>query len=287
MQGDEDIRPGTMAAAGTPAGHRPARYLLFCLFVLCAVFGALFFVLPLPLYRLAGHCLEAGIALTCMCLCLYAYRYWSGRILLLLAAFAFGEYALATIFWYLFSILPLTGDGDLARPFVYTSVAELSFLGFMIFFIAAFQIEGKKEQENPWFPWLLLLLFLIVPFMVIDEYGITTRTVMLLVRFLIVEQLIAVTIAYGFFRYPLLWAGICIRCFAAMLYGLRETILVYYPSLSLLPGVTGSTGMVSLYDLLSIVGPLIAASFTLITLGLLDYVAVREQDRAGSPDPAA
>jgi hypothetical protein len=45
--------------------------------------------------------------------------------------------------------------------------------------------------------------------------------------------------------------------------------------------------MVSLYDLLSIVGPLIAASFTLITLGLLDYVAVREQDRAGSPDPAA
>jgi hypothetical protein len=274
-----------MAAPGTPAGHRPARYLLWGLVALCAVFMVLIVVLPLPLYRLAGHCLEAGVAISCMVLCLYAYRYWLGRIILLLAAFVFGEYALATVFWYLFSLLPLTEN--LGRPFVYTSVAELSFLGFMIFFIAAFQIEGKKEQGHALFPWLLLVLFVVVPLTVIAGYGLTVRTAMLLVRFLIVEQLIAVTIAYGFFRYPLLWAGICIRCLAAMLYGLRETILVYYPTLSLLPNVSGSTAAVSLYDLLSIVGPLIAASFALITLGLLDYVAAREHNGARSTDTAA
>ena len=265
--------------------YRTARYLLWGLVVACAVFMILVVVLPLPLYRLAGHCLEAGVALACMILCVYAYRCRPGRIILLLAAFAFGEYALATIFWYLFSLLPLTGN--LGRPFVYTSVAELSFLGFMLFFIAAFQIEGKKERRHTLFPWLLLALFLIVPLMVIAEYGLTVRTVMLLVRFLIVEQLIAVTIAYGFFRYPLLWAGICIRGLAAMLYGLRETILVFYPSLSLFPDIAGSGAAVPLYDLLSIVGPLIAASFALITLGILDYAAAREQDGTGPVETAA
>jgi len=275
MHGDPASGPGTIAAPGNPAGHRTARYLLWGIFVTCAVFMVLVGVLPLSLYRLAGHCLEAGVALACMVLCMYAYHYWSGRIILLLAAFAFGEYALATIFWYLFSLLPLTGN--LGRPFVYTSVAELSFLGFMLFFIAAFQIEGKKEKGHTLFPWMLLALFLIVPLIVIGEYGLTVRTVMLLVRFLIVEQLIAVTIAYGFFRYPLLWAGICIRVLAAMLYGLRETILLYYPTLSLLPNVSGSGAPLSLYDLLSIVGPLIAASFALITLGILDYVAAQGQ----------
>ena len=281
MHGSPGCRPCPKEATVKPERRRSAGYFLWGLVAICAAFMVLIVVLPLPLYRLAGHCLEAGVALACMVLCLYAYRYRSRRIVMLLAAFAFGEYALATIFWYLFSLLPLTEN--LGRPFVYTSVAELSFLGFMIFFIAAFQIEGKKEQGHALFPWLLLILFLVVPLMVIAEYGITVRTVMLLIRFLVVEQLIAVTISYGFFRRPLLWAGICIRCLAAMLYGLRETILLYYPSLSLLPGIPGSGAAVSLYDLLSIVGPLIAASFALITLGLLDYVSAQEQDGAGTP----
>ncbi|HVP97580.1 hypothetical protein [Methanoregula sp.] len=271
---DGSVSPPLVAAE--PARHLPARYLLWGLVALCILFGALVVVIPLPLYRLAGHCLEATAALICMVICLYAYRCWSGRIILLLAAFAFGEYALATIFWYLFSLLPLTGS--LGRPFVYTSVAELSFLGFMLFFIAAFQIEGKKEPGNAAYPWLFLVLFLAMPLLVIGEYGITLRTVMLLVRFLIVEQLVVVTIRYGFFRYPLLWAGICIRCLAAMLYGLRETLLINYPSWTL-PLLYPSGGAISVYDLFSIVGPLIVVSFALIVLGLLDYIG--EGDRAG------
>jgi hypothetical protein len=250
------------------------RSLLWGIVVTCIIFGALIIVVPLPLYRLLGHCIEAAAALFCMGLCLYAYRHWSGHIILLLAAFAFGEYALATIFWYLFSLLPLTSN--LGRPFVFTSVAELSFLGFMLFFIAAFQIEGKKEPHNALYPWLFLVLFLAVPLIVIGEYGVTVRTIMLLVRFIIIEQLIMVTISHGFFRYPLLWAGICVRCLAAMLYGLRETLLLYYPSLTLPLPWAGTT--ISVYDLFSLIGPLIVASFALIVLGLLDYVALQEEN---------
>ena len=273
---DDEIRP-----APAPAKYpipRWTNYLLWAIVALTVIFGALIAVTPLPLYRFAGHCFEAAAALICMAMCAYAYLRWSHRrIILLLAAFAFGEYALATIFWYLFSLLPVTGN--LGRPFVFTTVAELSFLGFMVFFIAAFQIEQEKEPTHPLLPWLFLALFFAIPLIVIGEYGFTLRTVMLLVRFLVVEQLIMVTIGHGFFRYPLLWTGICVRCLAAMLYGLRETLLVYYTSWTIpLPGAGAA---ISVYDLASLIGPLIIASFALIVLGLFDYVALREM--TGSP----
>ena len=255
----------------------PVRHLLWGIIVLCVIFAALIVVIPLPLYRLIGNSFEVVAAFFCMCVCLYVYRHWSGRVILLLAAFAFGEYALATVFWYLFTLLPLTVS--LGRPFVFTSVAELSFFGFMLFFIAGFQIEGKKEPVSRMLTWFLPVLFLIVPLIMIDKYGITLRTVMLLVQFIVVEQLIAVTISHGFFRYPLLWAGVCARCLVSMLYGLRETLFLYYPSWAINLPVAEKT--FSVYDLFSIVGPLIIASIALISLGLLDYIA--KQGTAAQP----
>jgi hypothetical protein len=246
----------------------PVRYLLLGIVVFSVIFAAFVVVIPLPLYRLIGNSLEAGVAFVCMCICLYAYRHWSGRVILLLAAFAFGEYGLATIFWYLYTLLPLTAS--LGRPFVFTTVAELSFLGFMLFFIAGFQIEGKKEPVPAVYMWLLLALFLIIPLMMIDTYGITPRMVMLLVQFVVTGQLVVVTISHGFFRYPLLWAGTCAQCVFSMLYGLRETLFLYYPSWAITPPLAEKT--FSLYDLSSIVGPIVIASIALLTLGLLDYL---------------
>ena len=258
----------------TPATHIPGavKYLLRGIVVFSVIFAALIVVIPLPLYRFIGNSLEAGVAFVCMCICLYAYRHWSGRVILLLAAFAFGEYGLATIFWYLYSLVPLTAL--LGRPFVFTTVAELSFLGFMLFFIAGFQIEGKKEPVPAVYTWLLLALFLIIPLIMIDSYGITPRTVMLFVQFIVVDQLIVVTISHGFFRYPLLWAGTCAQCVFSMLYGLRETLFLYYPSWTI-PLPPAGTAF-SVYDLSSIVGPIVIASIALLTLGLLDYIVKKE-----------
>jgi ABC-type multidrug transport system fused ATPase/permease subunit len=263
---------GPVRPAPEPYPPGPVKYLLQGIVVFSVIFAALIVVIPLWWYRLIGNCLEAGVAFVCMCICLYAYRHWSGRVILLLAAFAFGEYGLATIFWYLYTLLPLTAS--LGRPFVFTTVAELSFLGFMLFFIAGFQIEGKKEPVPAVYMWLLLALFLIIPLLMIDSYGITPRTVMLLVQFIVAGQLIVVTISYGFFRYPLLWAGICAQCVFSMLYGLRETLFLYYPTLTITLPPAGTA--FSVYDLLSIVGPIVIASISLLTLGLLDYIVKKE-----------
>lgn len=262
-----------------PAPHLPGavKYLLWGIFVFSVILAVLIVVIPLPLYRLIGNSVEAGAAFVCMCICLYAYRHWPGRVILLLAAFAFGEYGLATIFWYLYSLLPLTDS--LGRPFVFTTVAELSFLGFMLFFIAGFQIEGKKEPVPAVYTWLLFLLFLIIPLLMIDLDGIMLRTMMLLVQFFVAGQLIIVTIRYGFFRYPLLWAGICAQCMFSMLYGIRETLFLYYKSVTITLPLSGKPFPV--YDLLSIVGPIVIASIALLTLGLLDYLV--KQKTAAQP----
>lgn len=269
---DEDSGPGRYRPEIHIPG--PVGYLLWGIFVFSVIFAALIVIIPLPLYRLIGNSFEAAAAFVCMGVCLYAYRFWSGRVILLLAAFAFGEYGLATIFWYLSSLMPLTAS--LGRPFVFTSVAELSFFGFMLFFIAGFQIEGEKEPFPAVYSWLLFALFLVIPLILIGTYGITVRTVMLLIQFIVVALLIDVTIRYGFFRYPLLWAGICARCLFSMLYGLRETLFLYHPSWTVTLPLAEKT--LSVYDFLSIVGPVIIATIALLTLGLLDYIVKQGTD---------
>jgi len=275
MPGDPD--PGVQMPRPFPP---LVVYGLWGIVAFSILYVALIVVIPLPLYRLFGNTFEAIAALVCMGICLYAYRSWSGRIILVLAAFAFGEYALATAFWYLFTLVPLTAN--LGRPFVFTSVAELAFFGFMLFFIAGFQIEREKEPFPARYIVLLVLLFLAVPLIIIAKYGLVVRTALLFVQFLVVAVLIIVTISHGFFRYPLLWAGICLRCVVSMLYGLRETLFLYYPAWNITIPVQGTT--LSVYNFASIIGPLIIASIALITLGLLFYI--RESAKGFPPSPA-
>ena len=151
----------------------------------------------------------------------------------------------------------------------------------MLFFIAGFQIEREKEPFPLYYSILLVLLFLAVPAIVIAKYGIGVRTALLFVQFMVVAWLIIVTISHGFFRYPLLWAGICLRALVSMLYGLRETLFLYYPSWNVTIPLQGST--LSVYDLASIVGPLIIASIALITLGLLSYIRASGKESRSNP----
>ena len=248
---------------------KKATYWLWGLFFFSLVFAALIVVTPLSLYRLIGNSYEAAAAVLCMGICLYAYHAWPNRVILLLAAFAFGEYAISTIFWYLVTLLPLhTAFG---RPFVFTTVAELAFFGFMLFFIAGFQIERKKEQFPLLYQCLILLLFLAIPFMVTVKYGFSVRNTLLFIQFLVDGVFIIVAITRGFYRFPVLWVGICLRCVVSMLYGLRETLFLYYPSWQTPIPVMGSSFAV--YDLMSIAGPLLIASIALLTIGLLEYIS--------------
>jgi len=245
------------------------RLFLWGVIAAAAIFAVLIFVIPLDLYRLIGHCFEACAALSCMTICLYAYRSWSRRMILLLAAFAFGEYALATVFWYLFSLLPVTEM--LGRPYVFMTVSEFSFLGFMLFFIAGFQIEQPEKPFPALYAWLVLGIFMSIPLAIAGFEGLTVRTSLLFLRFFIVEQLLVVTVTRGFSKYSLLWAGLCLRVLVSGLYGIRETLFLQNPSWNIT--LSATSGTLPLYDFFSIIGPLVIASFAFIMLGLLDYTA--------------
>ena len=119
----------------------PSRAILFlwCLTALPFLVYLLNFLLAdHDYYRFLGNAVEVIVALTCMLSCLYAFSTWSEHLLLLLGAFAFGGYALSNTFWYMYEIaLPATG--------AFVSIAELGFLGFMLFFIVAFRIEFPRR----------------------------------------------------------------------------------------------------------------------------------------------
>jgi len=249
---------------GRPVFLRWAVPVLWLTVIISGVFGALILVIPLDLYRLLGHVLEASVALFCMGCCLSLYRSVSGRLLLLLAAFAFFSYALTTTFWYLYTVA-------LGRLSVFTTVAEFGFLCFFFFFIAAISIEFPDRGLSPAATIFLLIVFLAVPiaagFAVGDQ---PLHLALVTIRFLVIGILVITAIRHGVSTYTLLWAGICLRCIASMLYGIREAFFIIYP----FPVFSGLAGLVPLtvYDLLSIVGPMIVCSLALIQLGLIAYV---------------
>ena len=256
---------GTMDSTAECRFSRWVIPLLWLTVFLSVSFAALVFVIPLDGYRLLGHIFEASVSLFCMACCLYLYRTVADRLLLLLAAFAFFSYALSTTFWYLYTVA-------LGRMFVFTTVAEFGFLCFFFFFIAAISIEFPDRGMRSSTTVFLLLIFLAVPLAVGFEGGITQPVHFLLVilRFLIIGLLITTAVRHGVHHYTLLWAGICLRCLASMLYGIRETLFVVYP-VPLFPA-TGFTMPLSVYDFLSIVGPMIICSYALILIGLFSYI---------------
>jgi hypothetical protein len=250
--------------------ERPVFYrwlvpLLWLIVILSALFAALIFIIPLEEYRLLGHIFEAAVALFCMACCLYLYRTVSDRLLLLLAAFAFFSYALTTTFWYLYTVA-------LGRMFVFTTIAEFGFLCFFFFFIAAISIEFPDRGMRLSTTILLIILFLAIPLTIgfAGGAGQPVHFGLVVIRFLVIGFLVATAIRHGVHHYPFLWAGICLRCVASMLYGIRETIFVVYP-VPLFPA-TAFTAPLNVYDFLSMVGPMIICSYVLIQLGLISYI---------------
>ncbi len=259
----------TEQGAGDHTGERgffrgivPLSWLIVILSVL---FATLIFVIPLDVYRLLGHIFEATVALFCMACCLYLYRTVSERLLMLLAAFAFFSYALTTTFWYLYTVA-------LGRMFVFTTVAEFGFLCFFFFFIAAISIEFPDRGIPSSTTVLLLLIFLAIPCAIGFTGGVgqPVHFGLIVIRFLVIGLLVATAIRHGVHHYTFLWAGICLRCIASMLYGIRETIFVVFP-VPLFPA-TAFTAPLTVYDFLSVVGPMIICSLALIQIGLFSYI---------------
>jgi len=245
------------------------RKVVWAMVVIGLLYAACIFVIPLDEYRFFGNFFEVLAALTCMACSLYAYRHLSPHVIHLLAAFAFGEYALLTIFWYSYTYL-------LNRTVVFTSVSELGFFGFLLFFIALFRIGFPETPCPKYYSAAIILLFLIIPTAVILGTGISLPAVLLLLRFLVIGILIDTALTHRIFDNLLLGAGISLWCIADLLYGFRETLFISSPMMFPLPA---ATRQLSVHDFLSIVGPMFIISFAIIQLGLFSSAENKSMTR--------
>lgn len=242
-------------------------HFLWGLVILSALFCMLIFFIPLEaldMYHLLSNSFEIGIALACMVSCLYAYRTGSERIIVLLAAFAFGGYALSNTFWYLYSNMFTIKDE-------FFSIAELGFLGVMLFFIVAFRIEFSKKPYPPSLRIGSAGLFLILALITLAISGITQNSVLSIFWLVMITLFIDTALDHGIYRYPLLWQGICLWCFTSVMYGLWYNVMSRF--------VNGTVRIPSAPNLLTwgdffntIVGPLFFLSLLLFQLGIFEYL---------------
>ena len=238
-------------------------HFLWALVILSVLFCVLVLVNPNPTYRLLSNTFECSIALVCMICCLYAYRTWSERIIVLLAAFAFGGYALSNTFWYLYS-------NKFGMSDAFFSVSELGFLGVMLFFIVAFRIEFPEKTLRTSVRIALGGLFLILALIILGTTGIMPNTVLFMFRLFVIALFIGAASDHRVYRYPLLWLGICLYSFASILYGIRETI--FFKLMEIAADTPHFVILQTVHDYLSIVGPLSFLSFLLIQLGIFAYL---------------
>jgi hypothetical protein len=247
-------------------------FLLKGLIPLTVFFGALIFFLSNDTYRLYGNFLEIGVALICMASCLYIWRTGAERIIVLLAAFAFAGYALSNTFWYLYSVRFTTSDA-------FFTVSELGFLGFMFFFIVTFRIEFQKKPGPVSYRiavagfFLTLALSVLATIMATGNSALLPNSVLLAFRLFVLAVLVDTAIDHGVNRYPLIWSGVCLWSCASVIDGLRDTVVKALGSGIVLPFTPNH---LSLYDFLSIVGPLFVLSFLQIQIGIFDYLSSRD-----------
>lgn len=253
--------------AGNPVVPGKAVSVVRALAVLTVIFGALILCIPLDTFRFFGNLFEIAVAAGCMAACLYAYRNWSGRITLLLAAFAFGGYALSNTFWYLYS-------EAIGREYVFFTVSELGFLGFMLFFVVVFRTGFPVRPAPPLLRVALAGLILSPALLVTGALHLSLSTGLLLFWSLVVILLVDTALVHGIYRQSFLWTGISLWSFASILYGVRETLFIVQAGgvTTLPPGGFAR----SPYDFLSIVGPLFILSFLCIQLGLFADLTSRQ-----------
>ncbi|MFA4850797.1 MAG: hypothetical protein WC626_13815 [Methanoregula sp.] len=243
---------------------KTAFLLIWCLALVPLFFCIwIFFVDSIKTYQFYSNILEIGIALFCMCCCLYAYRTWSERIILLLAAFAFLGYALSNTFWYIFTLI-------FDRTTVFFNISQMGFLGFMLFFIAAFWFEFPKKPCPRFSQIALIGLLVFITLLIITKLGVNGVSVLLWIHVLFVILFINSALEHGVYRYSLLWIGIFMWSFPFITSALRDTFIVTHSNEAVI--ALSPTHPLTLNELLSIDGPLIVLSFLLIQLGIFAYL---------------
>jgi len=126
-------------------------------------------------------------AAACAVACAYAFRFQSKDLLLLLAGFAFGGWALSNVFWYSYVAI-------LGQSLMYPTISESGFLGFMLFLAAGYQIAFPRIEGRGFFSFTAAFPFLAVPIAVVHQMGLTPATAVTSLNFAIQAYLVGICV---------------------------------------------------------------------------------------------
>jgi len=180
----------------------------------------------------------AGAAVFC-----YLYLRHEGGPGLLWAAGAFAVWGLANIAWY---AAVFFGVGTMTFP----GLIDMGFVAAILLLSSAYNRLYPRKQVGGSILLAILFLMLVVPLAILATKGITDQALMILLYFFACGSLIITALNHSFAEHPAALAGTILFAVSFMIYPIRETFFA------------GNA-------VLAVLGPCVAAGFTLIVLGLL------------------
>jgi hypothetical protein len=238
-----------MSAQATPppASHEPIPTVISGLFGgflgVAAALALALLLIPSKQYLLLSNYLQivtafAGAAVFCY----YYLRHGRGPGLLW-AAGAFALWGTANVAWY---AVVFFGAGTFSFP----SLIDMGFIASILLLSSGYNRLYPRKQVGG--PVLLALLFLMlaVPLVILAMGGITDQALTILLYFFACGSLIITALNHSFAEHPAALAGTILFAIAFMVYPIRETFFA------------GNA-------VLAVLGPCVAAGFSLIVLGLI------------------
>jgi len=236
-----------MTDATSPAATRTAGSVLSGIFGgFCGIAAALVIALilfPSAQYLAISNYLQILAAFSgAAVFCWYYLRHEAGTGYLWAAA-GFALWGIANAAWYVAAIF---GAGTSSFP----GLLDLGFVIVLLILASAYKRIYPRKRANGMALLGLLVLVLILPLAILVTSGVTDQSLMILLYFFACGLLLITALNYSFTEHPAALAGTIVLVLAYLAYPIRE---VFFASNAAF----------------AVVGPLAAAGFSLIVIGLL------------------
>lgn len=212
----------------------------------CGIAAALALALllfPSAQYVTLSNYLQILVAFTGAAVFCWYYLHHEAGSGFLWAAAGFGFWGIVNAAWY---VAALFGIGSSPFP----GPIDLGFVVALLILASAYKRIFPRKRANGMVLLGLLILVLIVPLAILATRGVTDQSLMILLYFFAGGLLLITALNYSFTEHPAALAGTIILVLAYLAYPIREAFFA------------SSAAFV-------VVGPLAAAGFSLIVIGLL------------------
>jgi hypothetical protein len=250
-----------MTNAVSPAGKRTAGPLFSGLFGgFCGIAAALALALlffPSQQYHTMSNYLQILVAFAgAAVFCWYYLRHEAGAGFLWAAA-GFALWGIANVAWYA-TVFFKTWSFSFPGPL------DLAFVIALLILASAYKRIYPRKRANGMVLLGLLVLVLIFPLAILATQGVTDQSLMILLYFFAGGLLLITALNYSFTEHPAALAGTIVLVLAYLAYPIREAFFA-----------TSAAFVV--------VGPLAAAGFSLIVIGLIPDGDGTQKAPAGTP----